>query len=524
MNEESRANELRSFSIWPLLPIFGWSLWLFHPLLQAHFGLIDDHELVLWFGHDGQLSLGGAWKILRESEIFNPQSTARFRPIYYGSRILEAWFWGASPHLWYLGRIFVHAVLIFSIFRFLSALFPFRTLIGVFAFYCSLDYFWIDIVCRLGPAELYAAAFLATMLFGLTSLIDNRSDLGCVAIAVGFGLISGTKENMIFLAAVPALVIFWRWKSLSRTAVAALGFSIVFGMAMFIRALVVVSGGGEDVYGREVSGNKVAHLATALFAEYPLYALGEVFAGVILAACFLIRRFRPTLVQPRHLQLISRLSLLFLGMGYVAVSQYVFYQGDWPNQSNSIRYDFPGVLIIQALGFIAFCLVLKFSLVIRYERVLMGFVLSVASLFLVATSWASIETLRVAAFKVARTTQRTSAALDEINKYLSIDPSRRIVITVNSMFDYEPMFAIRSLLLAAGIKNPIAVEIVGFSSSNWKAQDLAHSLVLQMEAIRDKGGQGFIPRSEITNETGCLSIGLSGPPGKDCTDGVLVPY
>ncbi|HMF49704.1 MAG TPA: hypothetical protein VK603_13725 [Candidatus Saccharimonadales bacterium] len=124
-------------------------------MFHADFGMIDDHEIVSILGRD---------KIVQTSEIlpligeYAIEHNGRFRPAYYVLRILEAYFVGGNPVLWYANRLLL--ALLSALFLYLGLRVFLRPL---FAGLVTLLFFagaQNEIWTRLGPQESYGVPLM----------------------------------------------------------------------------------------------------------------------------------------------------------------------------------------------------------------------------------------------------------------------------------------------------------------------------------------------------------------------------
>lgn len=96
-----------------------------HPMFYADFGMIDDHEIVSFLGRKNQVKISEILPLIQQWSV---ETNARFRPGYYALRILEAFFIGGHPSLWYADRLLlasVSALILYSgLLRFILPPFP----------------------------------------------------------------------------------------------------------------------------------------------------------------------------------------------------------------------------------------------------------------------------------------------------------------------------------------------------------------------------------------------------------------
>src|SRR5262245_38473548 len=88
----------------------GLAVYYWGPVVDAKWGLIDDHEVMFFVGPDDHMPVSRLPVVVEQIEL-SPQSTLpRFRPSYYGLRLAEALAWGKNPALWFGFRLVVAVV------------------------------------------------------------------------------------------------------------------------------------------------------------------------------------------------------------------------------------------------------------------------------------------------------------------------------------------------------------------------------------------------------------------------------
>jgi len=216
------------------------ALYSWGPLLDAKWGLFDDHEIIRFVGMDERLPPSRFIETLNATEL-NPNSTqTRFRPSYYVLRAIEAMIWGKDPALWYGFRIAVAVVFGFSL-AYVSLSFAGPILsIGFLIFVLSAPY-WADIFARAGPAELYAVFGVSLIFFSIGRLKHKTSAslFQVCALVCGVIIATGSKENFLFLIFIPVFLLCSRQIKLRSMSGFLLVFSILFvlwiGLTIYFR-------------------------------------------------------------------------------------------------------------------------------------------------------------------------------------------------------------------------------------------------------------------------------------------------
>ena len=125
----------------------------------------------------------------------------RFRPFYYGVRLLEAVIWGKNVKLWYVFRmvlLFISSIVLIYI---LNPFFKILNSLAISAYIFTFP-LWGDIFSRLGPSETYSVPGLAIFLWGYFGIEKNNfqnsnQNKYWFALAIGSIICMGSKENFL---------------------------------------------------------------------------------------------------------------------------------------------------------------------------------------------------------------------------------------------------------------------------------------------------------------------------------------
>lgn len=506
------------FALAALISLYSWS-----PLLDAEWSIIDDHEIVSVIGPGDRLPVFGILPALQRTELGNAGNSVRFRPSYYSLRFLEAATWGKQPHLWYAARVFIF--LFFSLLltaiclRLGGAALTFAFL----AFALSRPY-WSDIFGRLGPAETYAVLGSSMVAYGFVAAA-RRGWLWLPSLAVAAGVVvaAGSKENFVILGLVPL------WLILSPRVRLSPALRAVFGVVLAYVAwivIAVVSGlihVGHDVYANPVSLASRFGLLNSLLARRDV--LVWLAGGTALLLLTLVwERWDGTIKQAMH-QLRGHIAAMLALLALFA-SQYVFYVGNWPEPAVP-RYLFPGVFARHLAIFLFFAVIAKMVATMpRRPRFGIWIVYLVAALYFVKPAVSDLGVNRTAAKEVVAKTVAFGTSLDETISYLRAHPAAALIVNSHSVLDYESLYSIERFVRAAGLRNPIALNLSGYSAAAFSGSDsqkLSFGLAGALERIRLEGeGNLFVPLSAAEMIPRCFSIGLSGDPHPRCEAGTTI--
>ncbi len=495
-----------------------YSLYNWLPLLDANWSIIDDHEIVAIIGLRDRLPISEIPAALGKTEIGNPGISVRFRPSYFSLRFLEAAIWGKQPHIWYAARIAISilfALVLTSVCLRLGG--PILTF-GFLVFELSRPY-WSDIFARLGPAETYALFGLCLIVLGFIAAARRGwSTLPCIAIAVGVVIAAGSKENFIILAALPLWLIF------SPTVRLSLVLKSIFGIVLAYLAWISISvvrglrHAGHDVYAQPISVESRFGLLHSLVTRPDVLA----WLFVCLTLFILLRVWKSRDEQ----MVLSSKSLnnyvwAMLVMLIIFASQYMFYFGIWPIGAVP-RYLFPGILVQHLAVFIFFVVVAKI-ISTKFPRLRSWIwpIYVIGALFFLKFSVKDLRANRVASKIVAANTAAFATRLNEASDFLRAHPSAALILSSNSVLDYEPVYAIQRFVRASGLTNPIALK-VNPSGISKDAKSLSFMLEGSLERIEHSGEIGFVPLRSVDTVVECFSMGMSGPPLARCKSGNII--
>jgi hypothetical protein len=214
--------------------------------------------------------------------------------------------------------------------------------------------------------------------------------------------------------------------------------------------------------------------------------------------------------KDKHKELITS-TLVTVGVmafsAFVFISQYVFYNGDWPNHS---RYDFPGVLVIPL--YISAFLLLIYKILKTYsvsDTILRGLWFGAWTGLICVTIMRGYVAIQV---RVADNVKMTGIYTDHIKKAAGIlraNPDRPLVIESGNPWDYEPVYANSKFLRAYGVTNTMYLRLHGYSPQT-VADGLEKQLATELFDLQKKGsGEYSALPSQLSN---CYSILLIDTP------------
>ena len=501
---------------------------LLGPLLHAKWQGIDDHEIMKFLGQDRKAHITELVALLSDTEVARLGSFGRYRPSYYIARALEAVAWGDSPRLWYLSRMVMFAISAALAWDLLARRLGVLAA-GLVVLYLLTFRFWGDIWCGLGPAEQYAVlgtAMYAYGVFGLTRAARANRGLrtrGATAywmllVVPGALLAMGSKENFLFLLIPTWAVTVWLGVRHRLDRAALLGCALITAYGLFIGVAVAIAVGsaGRDVYLNPVGiGYRLALVPSginrALVGIRWTDRLATAAAGGA-AACLAVVAWRQ-----RHARRAAAATVLVLVcLLLLNLSQFVFYCGQLPEHS---RYAFPALLVWPGY-WLALCVMdlrlLRSLAQERWQTTLAHLGLCLAVLALVAMERRGLTELGLRAELHAQRTQRFTEKITAICDRAKADPGRPIVLVSHLVYmDCEHCFSTQRFLHAAGIANPLYLDLRGEHADAAGLPPLEKFLHAHMAEVSRRGLEGFAPWATRPPEAACFAVGFSGDPGGD---------
>ncbi len=484
---------------------------LLHDNLKAQWGLIDDPEIAGFLGTEGRMSVADwASAMAGFREVGNPTSTwTRYRPAYYGLRITECLLWGNRPILWYAARLLLFATALAVswtlLWRWLGSGAACMALLCLLTYDC-----WRDIWCRLGPSEIYAVFGVALYAAGVAGVLrqgpreagppeagpaspaeQSTADRSWALILIGGVVAMGSKENFLVIVPFTWLLTAWlaRQKRLSRSGLYCAVLTSLVGL--FIAGVVVIglANSGRDIYAQSTDpGDRLMRLIDGFgqLGRRPEVYLLLIGAVIILAVAFHARRRRQLhLLWPAW----KRGFLAILGLLALLVSQFVFYNGQWPRHN---RYDFPGLLALPFMALVVAWMIEQ-ALGRSGERRGVSPTLGerrgvsptwqkafhagvVVGLFLVAAS-KGFATIHEGAELNASITREFTSTLGDLVDELHADPDRPAVFVCRGLYYYEHVISLRRYLRLRQVVNPLFLQLDHEDAALWEGrQDLAKGL------------------------------------------------
>ena len=492
------------------------------PLRQAQWSMVDDHEIASFVGPSGTLSFREIPEKLRQTEVGSPGRYPRFRPSYYGLRLIETALWGFDPAPWYRARVILYSVSVLLVGWLLAARIGLLATVGWLVWVLSGRY-WFHVWGRLGPAEPYALLGMALWLWGIHLLWPvsgngsrSRVRVGLALFVAGNAIVVGTKETLLVIAAANAILAAvemragrtggarW-WACVAGVAIAA---AVAIPLIAYLRKV------GVDQYGRPVGvGTRLDVLARGLGH---LTGVHVAFVGAL--GLWVGTRMGRALgaFSPREawLRLTSRLVLASAVAAGFFLAQYVLYNG---NITADTHYEFPVSLVGPAL------LVVTAILVRGYlreegrdgaERA----VYRLTAVVLAALALLSVGGLQEQRKKAGDWANATRIFTTTINRAAAAAraaPDLPVVVASGRPIDLEYILAVGRFLHALGCTNRLFL-VLDWESRRPQWGALEMYLAPVVETASREGKLGYEPIRRYDAGAPCLSLGLSTSPRPSC--------
>jgi len=498
--------------------------------------MIDDHEIIAFMGNDHHLSFREIPKMLMKTEVGVPGQTSRYRPSYYLFRLIETAVWGDHPFFWYLFRVVLFGISIFIAWRLLGRVFG--LLGGLSCMILVSHSFWADIWARLGSNETYGVVGVVLYCLAFSKLWEEKrsepTTFWWIVLAFSAILTMGSKENFLLILSTSAVLLYQAWQHKRLTKLSFLTNGILFAFGLFVMTALIL---GLKKQGGDVYANPVAPMSRFQILIAGVFSLRQWkiqlpfwVSLILMGISALFKKYQPHDESASYiLRDIKRLFWIETGLLLLWYSQFVFYNGAWPNGS---RYDFPGVLALDlAYLFLAYTLIRILPHCIPYlkfprapqlgQAILGGFLVLVVLLF----GFREFKLINAVSQRNSYLSRQFSHSLLKIVEEVKESPNTPIVFESHNVWDYEPIFSLQRFLSAYGVQNPLALTLEGWSEATCK-QGFEVSLAKRLKGIAEYGDLEssqdvtprirFYPLQTIQQRNPCFVISFSGDSKLPC--------
>jgi hypothetical protein len=492
-----------SFHLWSATLVAGWSL-------------PEDHHIHRALGADGKVGWRELGDQLLGSEAGRPGQSPRYRPLYFGLRLLETKLWGGNVRAWYLARILLFALMLAATWLALTRFTGFA-LAAAGAVLLAQPPYWVDIFGRLGAAAAYAAPALALAALGgawlwrPTEGLTERGQLlarrfAWLLAGSGTFVAVGAKENLAFL---PALLLLVAWRERQQGRLGALGVAATL-VPTALAALVVGALATYfvrrpvDLYGDPIVGEAAWRAVWTGLASLGWRGLGPVAVAALAGSVALVvARLPGRRPLARRLGALAGLELVLLAL---VVSQIYVFRGRW---STANRYAFPSESLLLLAWLLPVALAVRSTgewerLPTLVRRLLPA--VTAAALLAVALDGGFRASRERTARDVARTRHYTEV-FHELARAARDDPGAVIAVRSGSLVHVEGTIAAEALLRYLGATNPIVAVREPGDLDRHSAHAALIDQLLPLWAQIWEGRYGtFSPQTVLRSASSCLEV------------------
>ncbi|MBT0571901.1 hypothetical protein KIK84_16420 [Curvibacter sp. CHRR-16] len=507
-----------------LLAAGAMALLMWGTTLFAGWGLIDDHEIVWLIGEGDHLPLDHFRAALSRTEIASDASFPRYRPVYFGLRLVEAMIWGKNSHGWYLLRAAIGVSFALSLALLISNFgWSLGRSLGVLVLLIGGGY-WSDIFARAGPSEVYAVLGLAISFFAVHALYQApRFELNLaqsVALALGLVLVIGSKENLLIFMVIPVLILGAVWFAHTRVAVWPIFFlPLALGVWIVWTLFHRLSVSGTDIYANSVSvSDRLSNFLVAVKIPF-LWAWIASWLFV-----FIFRRSQALAQGSSFLGTWRTAIYCNVGLFVIFLFQITAYGGSWP-LSTIDRYLFPGVLCVQLGALLLLQQVIRQPLISNERTILRKAAISLCLITFISVSTVGSKFPLLSnvkeSVKLVHSTRELQQKYESLVSDLKNDPARMLVVDSHDVWDSEPIESLVRFLRSDGVRNKVVLR-VSYRPEEFTPESLEWSLAKDKSNIEKNGVGEF--SANIGSYSNCIAVGMSGDPSV-CEKGFKIwPY
>jgi hypothetical protein len=241
---------VRQRDLLALVGLVAWGLLVLHPVLDAHFVLVDDHEILALVPAIGSPPEARPALDPRGMAFASDPSVGRFRPLYWTIRFAEIDLLGDNAGAWHalvLGIGLLTAALLFSAARTLRAPTLAALLLGAWLLVApGVSSLWV----RLGADDTVASFFFVLAIFAAAQASHRRSGLLWPSLFVVASVASVLSKESFALAAI-GLAALYALVSARATGKVPIGAWVVLAIGILVTgtAFAIGAGAGTLSYG-----------------------------------------------------------------------------------------------------------------------------------------------------------------------------------------------------------------------------------------------------------------------------------
>ena len=513
--------------------VLGISIFMFGSNLGSLFSIIDDHNIVKWFGNDKNFSTRDFIIFLQKSQDFQIGDYGRFRPAQEISKAIEMFLFNENVFLYQFIRFIVFVFMIYILSQLIIQ--KVGVLYGsIISLILISETAWTDIFTRIITSEIFTfyglVVFLPTSFLILNSIKNNinyKSNIKKIFMMIFYllsGLISiGCKENFVFLIIIPITILIFNWKLrkngyfhkfINYISIALIGYGL------FIVSIIIIYfwNTSDDISGYGIASMYVTSLKIikSFFEIFFINWLG-IFLVIPMILLIILKNNKDYGVLKKcSLQFYSYILLL----SFLLLFQVIYYTGGLPAGN---RYDFPNIFFYSLFLVLIIVYVKKVTQIFINNKIYLKAIILVPLIiiFIIKNPLNGIIKANEASYAHKERTKEFQSVIDTIvNK---VDRSSESFIIVNSynVWDYELITSFYKYIRHRGIIGNIYLQI-HYNASNYsttvekmfvkrlyevsKGDGLKNKLDWTLSDNMDWGFSSF---DEIKNkEVECLNVNI----------------
>jgi hypothetical protein len=419
----------------------------FQYALKIKFGPIDDHEVFTFLGPKQQIRWLDIPNLLwTKTEIGRWGTSSRYRPSYYTIRVFETKVFGTNPALWYGLRVLFVAVASFllSIVTLQLSNLRHRKLIAICGVISILSILslnaWIDVIMRLGPAEFYLSVGYALFFYLLITNIQQPRPASFVALAITLIVVSGSKENGVSLL-LPFLLLtayLVQKKAIGKTLACIWGlFTLIFSALIIIGPLGSIDTAGADIYGNQRSLKGSVILGLDYIKSSDFQKISSLLLVVVFCSILQCNRNKHNIKHQVVALLISGFFVMQI------VFEHIFYMGNFGALRYTLLTDISKILLLQIAIFSTVGLVVDILGKRHFRTLVVSLALLSFSLPAIFSNFKnSVISNQKTALSRAENTREYQQKIKDIVQALSERRTANVIIQVNDVGDYEPVYSL----------------------------------------------------------------------------------
>ncbi len=511
--------------------VLGLSIFMFGSNLGSLFSIIDDHNIVKWFGNDENFSTKDFIIFLQKSQDFQIGEHGRFRPAQEISKAIEMFLFNNNVFLYQLSRfiVFVLIIQIFSMFIIQKIGILYGPIVSLILI---SEPAWTDIFIRIITSEIFTfyglVVFLPisfSILYSIKNNINYKSNIKKIFMMIFYllsGLISiGCKENFVFLILIPITILIFNWKLrksgyfhkfINYISVALIGYGL------FIISIIIIYfwTTSDDISGYGIASMYVTSLKVikSFFEIFFINWMGIFLIIPVILLIILKNNKDYCILKKWSLQFYSYILLL----SFLLLFQVIYYTGGLPAGN---RYDFPNIFFYSLYLVLIIIYVKKITQIFVNNKIYLKAIILVPLIIIliIKNPLNGIIKANEASYAHKERTKEFQSVIDTIVHKVDSSSETFIIVHSYNVWDYELITSFYKYMRHRGITNNIYLQI-HYKTSNYSSSvekmfvkrlyDVSKGNGLKNKlnwTLSDNMDWGFSSFEEIkNNQAKCLNV------------------